>query len=102
MLRVNPLQLLPACGADFDEVLRSLQFALVRVQHRLRRDILGSRVGNIGTIDLSDRLSPPDAIAELRRNTNDSSSHQRSDRNLPVGIRLDDPRESKTVGRRLA
>ena len=52
VLGVDALELLPAGGADLDELLRARQLALVRLELRACRDVARLRLGQLRAEDL--------------------------------------------------
>ena len=90
MLGVNLLQLLAARGPDLDELLGPLQLAVMRVEHRLCRDVSRLRFGERRAVDLGQGLAPTDAVTKRRPNLRHAPGDKRRYHDLAIGIRLDD------------
>jgi hypothetical protein len=90
VLGVNLLQLLAAGGSDLDEFLGPLQLAVMRVEHRLCRDVSSLSFSERRTIDLGQGLAPTNAVAERRPDSRYAPSNERRHHHLAIGVRLDD------------
>ena len=62
---MNALQLLSTGRANLYELLCSLQFSVVRVEHRTCPDVLRPRLGEFGTVHLRDGLTLAHTVTEL-------------------------------------
>ncbi len=100
MLRIDTLQLLPTGRADLDEFLCSLQLSVVCVEHRFRGGVLRSRLRELRAVHLRESLAATNAIAELRRDANDSTANERRDHDLAVRIRLDHTGKTQVISAR--
>ena len=95
VLGVNLLQLLAARGPDLDELLGPLQLAVMRVEHRLCRDVSSLCFGERRAVDLGQGLAPTNAVAERRPDLRHAPGDERRHHDLAIGIRLDDSGQTK-------
>ena len=90
VLGVNLLQLLAARRPDLDEPLGPLQLAVMRVEHRLCRDVSSLCFGERRAVDLGQDLAPSNAVAERRPDSRHAPGDERRHHHLTIGVRLDD------------
>ncbi len=98
VLCVNLLQLLPARGANLDELLGPLQLAVMRVEHRLCGHVPRLCLGERRAVDLRQGLAATNPVAERRPDLRDTPGHERGHHDLAIGVRLDDTRQPNLRG----
>ena len=76
------------------------------VEHGFRGGVLRSRLRQLWTVHVRESLAATDAIAELRRDANDSTANERRDHDLAVCIRFNHTGKTQVIragdGRHLA
>jgi hypothetical protein len=83
------LEFLAARGTDGDQRVRACELLFVGAKRGRGRDVRPLGIGELGAVQLSQRLAAPHVLSELRKDTRDPSGDQRRHDGLLVGIGLD-------------
>src|SRR5712691_1905948 len=98
MFRMEALQLLLTGRTNRDELRRSIELPLVRLELGLCGQVLRLRISQFRAEDLRQRLTAPHLVAELHEHARHAAHDERRDHDLLVGIGFDRSRDTHCRG----